>query len=89
MDLHKASLQLSSRRTYKTGQRAYLRFMDTLQGGVLFPFKPRSLQQTELALAIFMAFLLLQPKIRKATTILSYKTHVKSLFRNEGCPEVA
>ena len=89
MDLHEAALQPSSRRTYKMGQRAYIRFLDTIRGGVRFPFKPRSLQRTELNLAFFMAFLLLQPKIRKALTILGYETHVKYLFRNEGCPEVA
>ena len=41
---------------------------------------------TELNLAFFMAFLLLEPSITKATTILAYETHVKYLFRAEGCP---
>ena len=33
-----------------------------------------------------MAFLLLEPTITKATTILGFETYVKYLFRAEGCP---
>ena len=38
-------------------------------------------------LGIFLAFLLLEPKVKKASTILSYETHVKYWFRIEGCAE--
>ena len=87
MDLYDAALRLSSQRTYKTGQRAYTRFINTLTGGSHFPFLCRQLHKTELTLAFYMAYLLLQPSITKASTILSYETHVKYLFKEEGCSE--
>ena len=87
MDLYDAALQPSSRRTYGTGQRAYARFVQSMEGGVKFPFQRQTLGETELNLAFFIAFLLLQPRITKATTILSYTSHVKYVFREEGCPE--
>ena len=87
MDLFDAALKPSSRRTYKTGQRAYSRFLEALQDGIHFPFRPLALRHTELNLAFYIAFLLLEPTVRKAWSILNYETHVKSWFRSEGCPE--
>ena len=87
MSLFHASLQPSSQRTYRTGQRAYSRFLNTIRGGDRFPFNHRTLSTTELNLAFFMAFLILEPSITKASTILGYETHVKYLFKTEGCPE--
>ena len=55
--------------------------------GRRFPFRHRFLPETELNLAFFLAFLLLEPSITKASTILGYETHVKYLFKTEGCPE--
>ena len=89
MDLFDAALQPSSKKTYGTGQRAYMRFLDKLRGAPAFPFQRRTLGLTELTLAFFIAFLLLEPKINKATTILGYETHVKYRFKEEGCPENA
>ena len=86
MELFRASLRPSSQRTYKTGQRAYSRFLKSLRRGTHFPFNRRKLPETELNLAFFMAYLMLEPTITKATTILNYETHVKYLFRTEGCP---
>ena len=88
MDLYDAALQPSSRKTYGTGQRAYARFIRSMRGGVSFPFQTRTLCETELNLAFFIAFLLLEPKITKATTILNYTSHVKYVFREEGCQEL-
>ena len=85
MDLYEAALQPSSRRTYGTGQRAYGRFIRSMNDGEYFPFQRRMLGVTELNLAFFMAFLLLEPKINKATTILGYETHVNYVFKEEGC----
>ena len=87
MDIYHAALRDSSRTTYGTGQKAFGRFLETLKGGVRFPFKQLELNGTELNLAFYMAFLLLEPTINKATTILGYETHVKYWFRTEGCPE--
>ena len=84
-DLYEAALQPSSRRTYGTGQRAYTRFVNSMTNGDHLPFQRRILGDTELNLAFFMAFLLLEPKITKATTILGYESHVKYEFREEGC----
>ena len=39
----------------------------------------------ELRLAFFMASLVLKPTINSASTILGYETHVKFLFRAQGC----
>ena len=89
VDLFNSALQPSSRRTYGTGQRAYSRFMTTMQGGIAFPFRRRELGQTELNLAFFIAFLLLEPNVRQASTILNYETHVKYLFKEEGCSDEA
>ena len=87
MDLFDAALQPSSRRTYGTGQRAYDRFTRYMDGGSYFPFQRRTLGETELNLAFFIAFLLLKPGINKANTILNYTSHVKYVFKEEGCPE--
>ena len=87
LDLYDAALRESSRRTYGTGQRAYIRFISTLQDGVACPFQKRELSDTELNLAFFMAFLLLEPKITAAGTILGYESHVKYQFKEEGCEE--
>ena len=86
-DLYDAALSPSSRVTYRTGQRAYGRFMNTLKGGNAYPFQKRKFNNTELNLAFYIAFLLLEPKITKASTILNYETHVKYVFKEEGCPE--
>ena len=72
MELFRAALRPSSERTYRTGQRAYSRFINSMRSGKYFPFHGRYLPKTELNLAFFMAFLLLEPTITKATTILSY-----------------
>ena len=61
--------------------------MTRLTKGRYFPFEPLVLSETELNLAFFMAFLLLEPKIKAAGTILSYETHVKFSFNEQGCPE--
>ena len=64
-DLFYAALRPSSQQTYRTGQRAYTRFLSSIRGGVRFPFKQRTLSETELNLAFFMAFLVLGPSIKK------------------------
>ena len=84
MDLYDAALRASSRNTYRTGQRAYDRFMIRLSSGRYFPFEPQLLTETELNLAFFMAFLLLEPRIRAAGTILGYETHVKFKFKEKA-----
>ena len=87
MDIYEAAIMESSRKTYGTGQRAYCRFLNTLHEGTRFPFQKRDLGKTELNLAFYMAFLLLEPTIKKASTILNYENHVKYWFRTENCAE--
>ena len=78
IDLYDAAIQESSKRTYNTGQRAYIRFTSRVNmAGAHFPFTRRSLKKTELTLAFFMASLVLKPTIKKASTILCYESHVK------------
>ena len=86
IDLYDSSLEESSRNQYSTGQRAYLRFM--LSGPateLTLPFPQTPLRETELSLAFFMATLVLKPTIKVGSTVLSYETHVKWMFRKEGC----
>ena len=78
MDLYDAAIQESSKRTYRTGQRAYIRFTNEVNmAGAHFPFTRGSLRKTELTMAFFMASLVLKPTIKKASTILCYESHVK------------
>ena len=85
-DLYDAALKQSSKRTYKTGQRAYFRFLKELPATVsVYPFPRQRLQRTELMLAFYMAWNLIRPTISASSTVLGYETHVKYLFRSEGC----
>ena len=78
IDLYDSALQESSRMQYRTGQRAYMRFVNGIDlPGYLLPFPRTKLKKTELTLAFFMASLLLKPSIKRAATILGYETHVK------------
>ena len=87
-NLYDAALCSSSRRTYGTGQRAYLKFAGEIHSkDALIPFLPRQLSRTELHLAFYMAFLILKPTITAATTILGYEGHVKYFFREIGCSD--
>ena len=84
--LYDAALQDSSRKTYKTGQRAYLRFAEEVYGcTVPLPFLRRRLCNVELHLAFFIAWLLIQPGISSASTVLGYEVHTMPMFRSEGC----
>ena len=87
--LYDAALQESSRKTYQTGQRAFARFTKEIYGQqettAQLPFEHRNLGDVELHLAFFMAWLLIQPTITSASTILGYETHTKFMFRSEGC----
>ena len=87
LDLYDASLRESTRNTYRVGQRAYDRFIATLDHGVRFPFLRNRISETELNLAFYIAYLLLRPTITSAKTVLGYETHVKSSFIEEGCGE--
>ena len=85
--LYDAALQPSSKKTYKTGQRAYLRFVEEIEKSEgRMPFRPQKLNRTELYLAFYIAYLILRPTIKKGSTILAYEGHVKYLFREQGCP---
>ena len=87
IDLYDSALQESSHKTYGTGQRAYVKFMNEINlPGMMWPFSQSTLRATELTLAFFMAFLMMRPTITKASTILSYETHLKWWYRKEGCP---
>ena len=64
--LYDAALQESSKKTYKTGQRAYFRFAAEIDRNDVFrPFLSRDLSRTELYLAFYIAFLVLKPSIKK------------------------
>ena len=87
--LYDAALSSSSRRTYRTGQRAYLSFIQEVgKKGSLRPFTRCELGKTEMSLAFFIAYLVLKPTITSASTILGYEGHVKYMFREDGCDPV-
>ena len=77
LDFYEAALKASSQRTYRTGQRAYHRFVESLYDPSELPFVGQQLNETELTLAFFMAHLLLKPTMSVGTTILNYESHVK------------
>ena len=85
-NLYDAALKTSSKKTYNTGHRAYQRFASEINMRDAFqPFQQRLLGKTEFYLAFYVAWLVLKPSISAASTILSYETHVKYFFREEGC----
>ena len=53
--------------------------------GMRWPFRVSRLSATKLTLTFFMASLFMRPTITRASTILSYETHVKWWYRKEGC----
>ena len=56
VNLYDAALQQSSRKTYRTGQRAYLRFVQEVGRKDLHrPYMRSNLDDTELSLAFYMA----------------------------------
>ena len=56
VSLYDAALQQSSRKTYRTGQRAYLRFVKEVgRIDLLQPYLRNNLDHTELSLAFYMA----------------------------------
>ena len=84
--LYDAALQTSSKKTYGTGQRAYFRFAQEIGREEAYaPFAPSHLNNTELYISFFLAYLVLKPSVTKATTILGYEGHIKYLFREQGC----
>ena len=86
MDLYDAALAESSKKTYKSGQRAYSRFLTKLP---IFhrqlPFLPCLLSELELRLAFFIADMVLDVPPKAASTMRGYMTHVKYQFREQGC----
>ena len=56
VNLYDAALQQSSRKTYRTGQRAYIRFVQEVERKELLrPYMRNNLDDTELSLAFYMA----------------------------------
>ena len=60
MDLLDTTLKPSARRTYKTGQWAYSRFLETLQDRIHFPFRPLALRHN---VCFLYSFLIIRAKL--------------------------
>ena len=90
MDLYESALAPSSRRTYRSGKRAYDRFIMKLPANIRrLPFIPRQLSELELSLAFFVADMVLDVPPKAASTMRGYLAHVKYHFRAAGCdPEL-
>ena len=77
----------SSTRTYTTGQRRWRQFTSIFRGISPFPHPRAALQEFELALAFFAAHLALQPTTTHGATVAAYLSHVRTLWRHNGCPK--
>ena len=77
----------STTRTYSTGQRRWQQFTSIFRAIGPYPHPHSKLQEFELALAFFAAHLALQPTITRGTTVASYLSHVRTLWRHNGCPK--
>ena len=77
----------STTRSYGTGQRQWAAFTLKCHAIPYLPCPTSPLAEHELALAYFAAHLALKPTITRGTTVASYLTHVRTLWRHAGCPE--
>ena len=75
----------STARSYRTGQRRWEKFTASFPSIPLYPFPRNDLQEYELALAFYAAYLSLQPTITRGTTVAAYLSHVRAAWRLEGC----
>ena len=85
--LYKAAHTESTRKSYAVGQRHWARFQNLHPEIAFFPFDNITPNPTSLSLCFFAAFLASRPTIKRYTTVRSYVCHVKSLWRDAGCPE--
>ena len=83
--LYKAARANSTRKSYKVGQRHWVRFQRLHPAITFFPFASISPDPVALALCFFVAYLSSRPTIRRYTTVRSYICHVKALWRDAGC----
>ena len=84
---YKNAWKNTSTRSYLTGQRWWSSFAARFNAIAYLPYDPTPLANHELALAFFAAHLALTPSINKGTTVTAYLTHVRTLWRQSGCPE--
>ena len=77
----------STTRSYGTGQRKWAAFAFKHHRIPFLPCPTAPLAEHDLALAYFAAHLALTPTITRGTTVASYLTHVRALWRHAGCPE--
>ena len=77
----------STTRSYGTGQRKWAAFALKHPRIPYLPCPSVPLAEHDLALAYFAAHLALTPSIARGTTVASYLTHVRTLWRHAGCPE--
>ena len=77
----------STTRNYGTGQRKWAAFTLEHRKIPYLPCPTSPLAEHNLALAYFAAHLALTPTITRGTTVASYLTHVRTLWRHAGCPD--
>ena len=77
----------STKRTYTTGQRRWQQFTSLFRSISPFPHPRAALQEFELSLAFFAAHLAMHPTITRGTTVAAYLSHVRTLWRRNGCPK--
>jgi len=85
--LYEAAHTESTRKSYAVGHRHWARFQNLHPEIAFFPFNNINPNPTSLSLCFFAAYLASRPTIKRYTTVRSYVWHVKSLWRDVGCPE--
>ena len=78
----------STARCYRTGQRRWEKFTATHPVIPMYPFPQKMLQEYELALAFYAAYLALQPTITRGSTVAAYLSHVRAGWRQAGCHKI-
>ena len=84
---YRNSWKKSTTRSYGTGQRKWAAFTLKFPTIPYLPCPTIRISEHELALAYFAAHLALTPSITRGTTVASYLSHVRTLWRHAGCPE--
>ena len=83
--LYRAAHTMSTRKTYAIGQLHWIQFQLAKPLVEFFPFPAISLNASTLSLCFFAGYLASRPSIKRYTTVRSYISHVKALWREAGC----
>ena len=84
-DLYKEALATSSKKTYRTGEKHFQKFINRFPNMCPLPFPNKTPSTATLTLCFFSVFLFLKKSIKSAATVKSYVRHVKNYWIQMGC----